>query len=423
MMTGFKLGSDQSRWQQVRSAVNLMVLVAGLGYFVDLFHITLFGVVRINSLQALGLTGSDEVMKAGVTLYNSQMLGLMFGGVFWGIWGDKNGRYSILTVPIVIYSLGSIANLFVWDVPSYAACRFITGFGLAGELGAAITLVSESLPKEVRGIGTTIVATMGLIGSVFAGLFGQMVDWKTAYLVAGIGGFALLALRLQVLDRQLIDRKAAALPGMQQIQRGNIFMLLKKGRASKYLKCILVGLPIYYITGVMFTFAPELTKDMNIQGTVTAGNALFWGTIGLTLGDFFSGMLSQILHSRNKAIAICLLVALLGGIVYLNLDNIDVVWVHGACFVVGLAAGYWAVLVTWSAEQFGTNLRATVATTVPNFVRGAAALVVSLFAFLKGYIGIVPAASLLGGILVTMAFYSLFTLEDTFHRDLNYNED
>lgn len=408
----------QSLWSQIGPALNWVVIVAGLGYFVDLFHITLFGVVRISSFNSLGITELDQVMKAGVLAYNAQMIGMMIGGLFWGILGDKIGRYIILTVPIVLYSAGSIANVFVWDPESYAICRFITGIGLAGELGAAITLVSESLPKEIRGVGTTIVATLGLLGSVFAGFFGQMMDWKTAYIAAGIMGFILLAIRLKVLDRAIVDKKSS-----HSANRGNIAMLFKKGRGLKYLKCILIGIPIYYITGVMFTFAPELTKSMDIQGTVTAGNTLLWGTIGLTTGDFISGMLSQALKSRNRAIAICIVVALIGCLIYLNLNGVTPVWINFMCFIIGAAAGYWAVLVTLAAEQFGTNIRATVATTVPNFVRGAAALVVSLFAYLKPGLGVIQSATLVGGVLFALALVSLFTLEETFGKDLNFIEE
>lgn len=407
-----------SFWDQLKPALNVVVIVAGLGYFVDLLHITLFGVVRISSFNGIGITQADEVMKAGVLSYNAQMIGMMLGGLFWGILGDKIGRYMILTVPIIMYSLGSIANVFVWDANSYAVVRLITGIGLAGELGAAITLVSETLPKETRGVGTTIVATLGLLGSVFAGFFGQLLDWKTAYISAGVMGFILLAVRLKVLDRAVIDK-----PKNSNVQRGKISMLFKKGRGLRYLKCILIGIPVYYITGVMFTFAPELTKSMNIQGTVTAGNTLLWGTIGLTTGDFISGLLSQVLKSRNKAVSICLVCALIGCLIYLNLNGVTPFWINLMCFFIGAAAGYWAVLVTLAAEQFGSNIRATVATTVPNFVRGAAALVVSLFAYLKGYFGVVQSATLVGGTLFVLALVSLFTLEETFGKDLNFIEE
>lgn len=410
--------AKQNFWHQIRPALNSVVIVAGLGYFVDLFHITLFGVVRISSFSDLGISDPDQLMSAGVLSYNAQMVGMMIGGLFWGVLGDKVGRYFILTVPIVIYSLGSIANIFVWDSNSYAVCRFITGMGLAGELGAAITLVSETLPKEVRGVGTTIVATLGLLGSVFAGLFGQMLYWKTAYLVAGIMGFLLLILRMKVLDRSVVDKNKST-----NSNRGNFFLLWNKERGLRYIKCILIGIPIYYITGVMFTFAPELTQSLNIQGSVSAGNAILWGTIGLTTGDFISGMLSQLLKSRNKAVMICIFTAILGCLIYLNLSGVTPFWIYLSCFVIGSAAGYWAVLVTLAAEQFGTNIRATVATTVPNFVRGAAALVVFLFADLKKDMGVVPSALLIGGIVFFLALLSLFTLEETFGKDLNFNEE
>jgi putative MFS transporter len=244
-----------------------------------------------------------------------------------------------------------------------------------------------------------------------------MLYWKTAYVIAGLMGFVLLAIRLKVLDRAIVDKHKST-----QSNRGNFRLLFDRERGFKYIKCILVGVPVYYITGVMFTFAPELTRNMNIQGTVTAGNTILWGTIGLTTGDFVSGLLSQLLKSRNKAVMACLFAASIGSVIYLNLNGVTPFWINFMCFFIGTAAGYWAVLVTLAAEQFGTNIRATVATTVPNFVRGAAALVVFLFAHLNNYIGIVPSASLIGAILFGLALLSLWTLEETFGRDLNFEE-
>lgn len=409
---------NKSPFKQFLSAINLTVLVAGLGYFVDMFDITLFGVVRVMSLKDLGIVDPQEALKAGVQLYNAQMIGMMIGGILWGVWADKKGRLSVMFGSIILYSLGNIANAFVWDVNSYTICRFITGIGLAGELGAAITLVAESLPKETRGYGTTIVATLGLMGSVTAAYVGQHISWKGAYILGGVMGLLLLLTRFKVFESGMFEKTQD-----NSVDRGNLMMLFRKGRFLKYVKCILMGIPIYFITGVLFTFAPELTQSLEVQGTVSAGNALLWGSIGLACGDFISGMLSQFLKSRNKAIMICLVSAFALILVYLNARGLTPDSIYLICFLLGSLAGYWAVLITVAAEQFGTNIRGTVATTVPNFVRGAAALVVSLFAYFKTHFVTADKAALIVGVLFfVLALGSIWTLDETYGKDLDYIE-
>lgn len=411
--------SAKSSFSQFLSAINLTVLVAGLGYFVDMFDITLFGVVRVSSLKDLGITDPQDILRSGVLLYNAQMIGMMIGGLLWGVWADKRGRLSVMFGSIILYSLGNIANSFVWDVNSYAICRFITGIGLAGELGAAITLVAESLPKETRGYGTTIVATLGLLGSVTAAYFGQHIPWKSAYILGGVMGLLLLVTRFRVFESGMFEKTQN-----NKVERGDLRMLFKKGRFLKYLKCIFMGIPVYFITGVLFTFSPELTQSLDVQGTVSAGNALLWGSVGLAMGDFVSGMLSQVLKSRNKAITVCLVVAFALILAYLNLRGLTADDIYLICFFLGSAAGYWAVLVTVSAEQFGTNIRGTVATTVPNFVRGAAALVVSLFLYLKtNFMTADKAALTVGGLFFALALVAIWTLPETYGKDLDYIEE
>ena len=403
-------------FKNLKSVLNRTVLVAGLGYFVDLFDIALFGVVRSSSLREIGVP-AEEILSQGIYIYNAQMIGLMIGGILWGIWADKKGRLSVLFGSILMYSLGNIANVFVTDVHSYAFCRFVTGFGLAGELGAAITLVAESLPKQHRGLGTTIVATLGLLGSVTAAYVGQLMNWKTAYLLGGVLGILLLFTRVQVFESGMFAKAHS-----QNVVKGSMRVLLMRKRIFKYLRCILIGVPIYFVTGVLFTFSPELTKDMNLSAPVTAGNALLWGSIGLAIGDLLSGLLSQALQSRKKSVLICLFVALVGALLYLNLNGVAVEMIYALCLLIGIAAGYWAVLVTMAAEQFGTNLRGTVATSVPNFVRGSATFTVSAFGMLKSQMSLTSAALIVGGVCFGLAFLALIPMEETFHKDLDYYE-
>jgi putative MFS transporter len=400
----------------LRAVLTFPVIVAGLGYFVDMFDITLFGVVRGASLKAMNITEPSELLSVGVWLYNMQMIGMMLGGLLWGVLGDKRGRLSVLFGSILLYSVGNILNAFVTDPTQYAICRFVTGIGLAGELGAAITLVSEQLDKDRRGLGTTLIATMGLSGCVAAAYFGQRVEWTTAYLIGGSLGLLLLLARFKMFESSTFEKlKNTA------TTRGDLSMLFRGGRFRKYLACILVGVPIYFVTGVLMTFAPELTAGLGIQG-VSAGNALLMGTIGLTLGDLLSGLLSQILRKRRQAIAIFLLGAMGFTGVYLFKSDLTAEGVYSVCLILGVFSGYWAVLVTVAAEQFGTNLRATVATTVPNFVRGSAAVTTSLFLYGKEVFTTRESALIVGGICFVVALVAVRSLQETFGKDLDFVE-
>ncbi|MES3038325.1 MAG: MFS transporter [Bdellovibrionota bacterium] len=401
--------------KDVKEVLNLTVLVAGLGYFVDLFDITLFGVVRMSSLKDLGITDPAVLLSEGLRIYNAQMIGMMIGGIFWGILADKKGRLSVMFGSIMLYSLANIANAFVVNTDQYMICRFLGGLGLAGELGAAITLVAESLPKEKRGIGTTIVAALGMLGIVAAAFVGQIVPWKTAYIIGGVMGLALLVTRFKMFESSMFEKSHSS-------QRGNMLLLLQPKRLLKYIGCILAGVPVYFSTGILFTFAPELTAGLGVVGTVTAGSAILWGSIGLTIGDVLSGLLSQTLRSRRKAVGICLVFALAVMLVYTRTEGATAEFIYVLCFLIGMGVGYWAVLVTMAAEQFGTNIRGTVATTVPNFVRGSAVFAVMGFAHLKTTMSIPDAALTVGLICFGLALISLYFMDETFGKDLNFSE-
>lgn len=417
--------------------MNFTVIVAGLGYFVDLFDITLFGVVRIASLKDLGVT---DVLGTGVYIYNAQMVGMMIGGIIWGTLGDKRGRLAVMMWSILLYSISNIANAFVWDVPSYILFRFLGGVGLAGELGAAITLVAESLPREKRGLGTTIVAMLGMLGIVAAALLGQLIPWRWAYAFGGLLGFALLAMRFKISESKLFQKSHASTDKFYGIFRERLTLLFTGGRLRKYLCCIVIGIPVYFTTGVLFTFAPELTQNALGKGGVSAGNAILFGSIGLALGDLFSGVLSQYLRSRRLAVGLMLGAGTLMMWVYITYaalsrstatpPEVRSAVIYAMCFLIGICVGYWAVLITMSAEQFGTNIRATVATTVPNFVRGSAIFAVSGTAFLRSVLqshfsvttGSSFGALLVGTVCFGAALLCLLGMDETFSRDLDYNE-
>ncbi len=402
----------------IKQLVQIPVMVAALGYLVDMYDLFLFSVVRVPSLLSLG-TSQQALLDDGIILLNLQMAGLLIGGIFWGILGDKKGRLSVLFGSILIYSLANIANGFVTTFEQYAVLRFIAGVGLAGELGAGITLVAEVLPRKIRGYGTTLVATMGVLGAVLAYFMADLFDWRTSYFIGGGLGLLLLVLRMKVFESGIFVKIRD-----KNIERGNVLMLFNnKKRFLKYLKCILIGLPIWFVVGILITFSPEFGKALGITEPVNAGKAVMFAFSGQVLGDLASGFLSQYFQSRKKIILTFMMISSLMAAVYLLFPTKDIVVFYAICALLGFANGYWTLFVTVAAEMFGTNLRATVATSVPNFVRGSVIPLTALFIQFKTSWGIIYAAAAVGLLSFVIAVIALRYLDETFHKDLNYVEE
>ena len=397
--------------------VALAVIAAALGFFVDAYDLLLYSIVRNQSLQALGVSG-DQLLSVGVDLLNAQLIGMLVGGVVWGVLGDIYGRRSVLFGSIILYSIATFVNGFAGSVPVYGACRFVAGLGLAGELGAGVTLVSELMSKENRGYGTMIVAGVGVLGVVTASLVGDRFPWQTAYFIGGGLGLFLLILRLGVRESFLFDRVKTA-----SVSRGNFLALFTSAaRLKKYVCLILVAMPIWYAIGILITFSPEIGTALGLSIAPNAGTAIMLYYLALTFGDFTNGFLSQMFRSRKKIIAVFMLLTVAFCVGYFMLGGRSVNTFYLMCFLIGWSSGYWAVFVTVSAEQFGTNLRATVAVTAPNFVRGLTALLTIAFKSLKPSLGIVPGAALIGGVTILIAFIALSQLEETYGKDLDYTE-
>jgi MFS transporter, putative metabolite:H+ symporter len=393
------------------------VFVAALGYFVDAYDIVLFSVIRVKSLQGIGVPEVD-IFNVGVNLLNWQLVGLLVGGVFWGGVGDKKGRLSVLFGSIFIYSVSNILNGFVHSVEVYELLRFTTGLGLAGELGAGITLVTEIMSKTGRGWGTTIIAAVGVMGVVAASLVGQAFSWQTSFFVGGGMGIVLLFLRLGVYESgmyQLVLRK--------KVPRGNFLSLFtSQEKFLKYFSSILVALPVWYLVGILLTFSPEIGKSMGMSPLPNSGQAVFYAYIGLTIGDMTSGTLSQLLKNRKKVILGFLGLTSFFMILFFICGGLSLPIFYGLCTAMGFSVGYWAIFVVVTSEQFGTNIRATAATTAPNLVRGSAVLLTTAFQWLTPSWGAVGAAEIVGLVTMALAFWALRNLEETYGKNLDYTE-
>jgi MFS transporter, putative metabolite:H+ symporter len=407
---------------RIKDVLNTAVIVAALGYFVDIYDLILFSIVRVPSLTSFGLSG-EQLVDKGILLINMQMFGMLVGGLFWGVLGDKRGRLAILFGSIITYSLANVANGFATSVEQYAVLRFIAGVGLAGELGAGITLVVEVMPKESRGWGTMVVAGVGLFGAIAANLTVKSFDWRTAYFIGGGLGFLLLALRFSVVESGMFDQLKAK---DASVSRGNFFLVFStRERFVKYLRCVVVGIPLWFVVGILVTFSPEIGKAMGIASGVTGGDAIMYCYAGIATGDFLTGWLSQRLQSRIKVLLYSLIATSAMIVVYFfsaQLFGAQASSIYIAAYLMGVACGYWAIFVTIAAEQFGTNVRATVTTTVPNFVRGSVPLLTFAFKSLSDAMGIVPGTALLGAIVLAVSMLSLVGMHETFGKDLDYVE-
>ena len=400
------------------SVVNITVIVAGLGYFVDIYDLLLFGILRVKSLSSLGLDAT-QVRDSGEYIISLQMFGLLIGGIVWGIMGDKRGRLSVLFGSIILYSIANISNGFVHTVGQYALVRFIAGIGLAGELGAGITLVSELLPKEKRGLGTSLVSGIGISGAVAAYFISREFDWRVCYFIGGGLGLVLLILRISVFESGMFEQVR-----MMDVSRGNILMFFNnRTRFKKYLLSILIGLPNWYVIGVLLTFSKEFGSAFGIEQPIDVGKVIMYSYAAIAVGGLASGLLSQWLRSRKKALYTFFAINIIFCILYFLQNNRSTdTTMYAMAIGLGFANGYWAIFVTMAAEQFGTNLRALAATTAPNFVRGSLPPILLLFKGLRQSFGYINGGWMTGVIVMAIALIAAWHTEETFEKDLNYIE-
>jgi MFS family permease len=398
-------------------SVVFLVIVAALGYFVDIYDLVLFSIVRLESFTDIGIK-PDEMRIKGEYVINMQMGGLLLGGILWGVIGDKFGRIKVLFGSILLYSLANFANGMVTSIHSYAIIRFIAGIGLAGELGAGITLVSEAMSKENRGYGTMIVACIGLFGAVAANMVHELFSWQTAYFVGGGLGLLLLLLRIGTFESGMFQNLAN-----KAVSKGNLGLILFDGkRLWKYICCIFIGAPLWFVVGILVTQSPEFGKALGADTALSAGKGIMYTYIGISVGDIFAGLFAQLFKSRKLTMLVFQLLSVIAVVYYLRAKGITPSQFTWLCLCMGFAVGYWATFVTIASEQFGTNTRSTVTTTVPNFVRGSLIPITAVFELFVHKYDIITAAYLMMGILTIVALFCLSQLKESFGKDLDYIE-
>jgi hypothetical protein len=429
----------ENHTQHSNRKIMAIVVVAALGYFVDIYDLVLFGVIKAESLKQIMIGTSPALQAAtGKFLFNMQMIGMLIGGVIWGVLGDKRGRLQVLFGSILLYSLANIANAFVSDISTYAVIRIIAGIGLAGELGAGITLVSEMMSKEKRGYGTMIIVTFGALGAVFASLAGskgdyfsqiifnltnfQLASWQVAYIIGGLMGFTLLFLRIGTIEPHYFK----AIKSKNEIKKGSFKLIFSsKPNRIKYLHCILIGIPIWFIVGLIIMNSKDDFGPWVGLKNIENGTAVMYAYIGLSFGDLISGLLSQVLKSRKKVVFLYLSFTAILTLIFLFFGKgMTATTYYFFCFLLGTGTGYWAIFVTIAAEQFGTNIRSTAANTIPNFVRGSVNVIMLLFSLLlASQLSVGISAFFIGAFFIGLAFYSLSQLKETFGKELDYIEE
>lgn len=396
---------------------NRVVVVAALGYFVDIYDLVLFSIVRVASLKDLGLSG-DALTEVGIRLLNFQMAGLLLGGILWGWLGDKRGRLSVLFGSIALYSTANLCNAFVTNEHAYAVLRFLAGIGLAGELGAAVTLVGESMPAKLRGYSTAFVAGTGILGAILAGVTAELFSWRISYGIGGVLGIMLLLVRARLKDSPIFLASKQTLH-----ERGNLLLFFRnRERFKRYACTIFVGVPIWYVVGILVSLGPELARDMGATAEPIVGTGIMATYGGLAIGDFASGALSQRVQSRKKVIFWFLVATAALSALFLCARGMSPEFFYGMYFLLGLATGYWALFATVAAEQFGTNLRATAASTAPNFVRGMVIPMTLLLSLLRGPLGMTAAVAVVGVAVFSFALYGVRGLRESFGQDLDFYE-
>jgi MFS transporter, putative metabolite:H+ symporter len=406
------------------SLFNVAVIVAALGYFVDIYDLLLFTIVREPSLVDIGISKADTkaMIAASTRIINWQMVGLLIGGIVWGVMGDKRGRLSVLFGSILLYSVANFLTGYVTTLDQYAHARFVAGIGLAGELGAGITLVSELLPKHKRGIGTSLVAGIGLFGAVFAYFTYQFTDdWRLCYKIGGVLGIGLLLLRISVAESGMFKEVK-----VQNISRGNLLMFFNNStRLRKYLLAILIGLPTWFVIGILVNLSNRFANELYGANAVDSGRAVMFAYVGIAFGDILIGFVSQYFQSRKKALYIFYALTIISGILFFSAYNSNDNRMYAICTALGFSTGFWAIFVTMGAEQFGTNLRATAATTIPNIVRGSLPLMNMLFRdlFQESWGWSLLRSGIITGIIVmAITLISALFTDETYGKELNYVE-
>lgn len=394
-----------------------MIILAAAGYFVDIYDLLIFSSERVESLEEIGVP-VQNMKSVALMLQNYQMAGLIAGGFIFGMLADKLGRVRVLFASILLYSFANLGNAFVTTVPVFAAFRFIAGLGLAGELGIALSWISESLQRNQRTIATMIVSAIGLCGGITAAIVSSLLHWQTSYIIGGLMGLLLLGFRITVQESELYKKTKH-----ESLQKGNLIQLFSnKSQMARFTLCVLSGAPSFIFMSIYVTLAPEFATAFNITGKISVSHAIMVYLIAFTVSDILCGLLSRMLQQRKAALLIYVMIQTLAVGFFFLVPPITSTDLYMRCVFLGFSVGYWGILITNSLEQFGTNIRATVATSTSNLIRGITIPATIVFSLVASSLGIIASGMIIGFSLIAISVISILLLEDKFENDLNFAE-
>lgn len=399
--------------QKILSAT---VVIASLGYFVDVYDMFVFNVVRTSSLSDLKLSGA-ELTHAGLDISNCQWIGLLLGAYFWGVLGDRIGRKKALLSSVIIYSVGSLLSSGVTDVPTYMFARFITGLGLAGEMGSGIALITERLHFTKRAYGILIFLVFSFCGVLAAAFAGTLLPWRTNYLIGAAGGAVLLLCRFGLPESSMYQ----SMKNKNLVRGGLRIIFRRKDLRRKYFSGIALLLPGVFVPQIIWTLSPELSKARGLTEPIAAPMVLGLGFSTVILVDIVATSISEKYKSRKLASIVFLLLGLPAFAAYLLWDVRSTTEFYFINCLLAVTFGLWLVNSTWLAENFGTNVRATVATTIPNFTRALTVPMNLAFASLR-FMGLLPDIACMGVVVFALAFIGWLGLPETWGRDVDFNE-
>jgi MFS transporter, putative metabolite:H+ symporter len=387
------------------------LFLIGCGYFIDIFDLVLFSTLRISSFEELKIT---DPTYWTVVFFNLQMTGILVGGIFWGKMADIKGRSWSFMGTILVFSIANIINGLTSSLTVYGICRFIAGFGLAGEMGSGIALICEKVPDEKRSLYLGFVSSLGCIGAVLSGWLGDIVYWRYLFIGSGFAGILLTLLRKNLLEPDLF-RKTATL----NIPRGQWKTLFQSPPdLIRFILLIFLGIPMWYIIGILWSFSTEMTSTIGLN-IFTSGQAILWGYVGVWMGDMLMPFVSQFLKSRIFTIQICLIMMLLGVIYLFQFQPHSLLSFQLTHIFLGFTIGYWAVYATLCGESFGTNIRALTSTSLPSLIRFSSIPMMIIYQYGRDENELNIALGM-GLTVLCISMITTYFIKDTFQKDIDF---
>ncbi len=412
--------------QYKNSSYFIILLVTSLGNFVDYGDMFMASLVRNDAIVALGIAQTKEaVLAVGLNLESFQAVGFLLGCFTWGIFADKKGRLQVLYISTLVYSLANILNgllspewshVYYW----YGGCRLFSGWGLSAEFSVAITLIVEYFSVKKRIIGTMLMTGLGFLGVFLVSWlkFYTHILWNEFFIWGGVAGLVLLVFRFAAQESfMFLNQQTAA------IKKGSLMTLLKQKKYSRqFFLTVWLVLPIFLVQ-LILKFSPNISQQINSEIISIALVLLIYDAFSI-FSDILGCYISYLFNNRMRVLKfylILIFLALLGFAIWPPLTTFSWYWVYVP--ILGLANGYWGLWGTMIAELFGINVRATATTFIVNLSRSFVLILSITFKDLDLRYGFSISVIVLTLVTCGLAFWSVFKIPETAHKNLEYVEN